>query len=66
MSAGYMTGIYARMLIKGVCSLFSCVLKFALVLGVLLAPYALERAVDKFLGNSLPPVVEKEHLQEKM
>ena len=40
--------------------LFMGVLKLVLVLAIVLAPYALDAAFDKLLGNSLPPTIESE------
>lgn len=40
--------------------LFVGVLKCVLVLGVMLSPYLVEYAMDKYFFNTLPPTVEQE------
>lgn len=39
--------------------LFVGILKLALVIAVVLSPYALEYAMDKYFFNTLPPTVEE-------
>lgn len=45
-------------------NLCKSVLKYALVMAVMLSPYAIDAALDKWLGNSLPPTCETEKSHE--
>ena len=55
-----MFGLFIIEAARALGNLCLSILKYALVLAVLLSPYAIDAAIDKWLENTLPPTESHE------
>ena len=55
-----MLGLFIMQAFSDIFAVCKFLVKLAIVAALMLAPYALDASMDKWLGNSLPPTCETE------